>query len=261
MPTRTALGTADDRHVTIGLLHTADVHVSTFGALLERLDPTATARHVVRTDLLDAARAASAGPPGQTPERDEVAAGLQEAVADLVTGCECVLVTCSTLGPYVQSLAAPVAGGRPIPLVRIDRPMARQAVRLAVERAAGAAREGRPRWPGPEPYIVVVAALASAVEPARLLLADCAAAEGIEVGVGVATASGAWAAFEAGDLAGYRDAVDRAIRQAVHLLPDVIVLAQASMAEAADPSGRRHGTPVLASPEPAVREALALAGR
>jgi hypothetical protein len=83
----------------ISCLHTADVHVATFGALLP------DAQHVVRTDFLDRARA-----------------GGVASVADEVTALLCklaqsgpVLCTCSTLGPLVD-----VIGNDKI--VRIDRP-------------------------------------------------------------------------------------------------------------------------------------------
>jgi hypothetical protein len=83
----------------ISCLHTGDVHVATFGALL------ADAQHVVRADFLDRARAHGVA-----------------SVADEVTALLCklaqsgpVLCTCSTLGPLVD-----VIGNDKI--VRIDRP-------------------------------------------------------------------------------------------------------------------------------------------
>jgi hypothetical protein len=83
----------------ISCLHTGDVHVATFGALLP------DAQHVVRADFLDHARAHGVA-----------------SVADEVTALLCklaqsgpVLCTCSTLGPLVD-----VIGNDKI--VRIDRP-------------------------------------------------------------------------------------------------------------------------------------------
>ncbi len=65
---------------------------------------------------------------------------------------------------------------------------------------------------------------------------------------------GAWEAFEAGDTDGYERLVEAAAR-ALAPTVDVVVLAQASMAGAADRL-RDLGVPVLTSPGPDVRAAL-----
>ncbi len=83
----------------ITCLHTADVHVATFGALLPE------AQHVVRADFLDRARA-----DGVETVAGEVTGMLQ----DLAQSGP-VLCTCSTLGPLVDR-----AGLSNV--VRIDRP-------------------------------------------------------------------------------------------------------------------------------------------
>lgn len=259
---RTALGTAEG--ATIGFLHTAPSQVPLFDEVLARLGPTASTRHDVRPDLLAAAAGAARAPlarPGEpTRARDAVVAELAGAVAELAPACRVVLVTCSTLGPYLESPSVQAAAAA-TPVIRIDRPMALRAVDVALERAAGAPAAGRERWPSDKPYVVAVAALSSAVEPIRVLLAECAARRGVEVGIGVVQAAGAWARFESGDLDGYRRAVERVLMDQVPgQLPDVVVLAQASMASLADPDGSRYGVPVLASPGPAVAEALRLAG-
>lgn len=89
----------------ISCLHTAQVHVETFGALI------ADARHVVREDLLARARSE-----GTDAVRDEVVKALNEIAKDGP-----VLCTCSTLGPLVDELGDSQ-------IVRIDRP----AMELAV---------------------------------------------------------------------------------------------------------------------------------
>lgn len=245
---------AVDRPLVIGFLHTADVHVGTFDELLARLvagsDGAVVGRHVVRADLLDRARAAAAA--GQAPDPG-VAADLTDAVAGLAAGCSVVVVTCSTLGPYVDTVEAPV------PLVRIDRPMAEQAIRLAAEKG-GAAGVG-PVHAGRVAYVVIVAALASAVPPARALVSECATAAGLDVRIGAVLDDDAWVPFERGDTDGYLTAVRRMVGRAAAEGPDVVLLAQASMAAVADPTGDRYGVPVLASPEPAVGRALELAVR
>ena len=89
----------------ISCLHTAQVHVETFGGLI------ADARHVVREGLLTRARSE-----GTDAVRDEVVKTLIEMVKDGP-----VLCTCSTLGPLVDEMGD-------TQIVRIDRP----AMELAV---------------------------------------------------------------------------------------------------------------------------------
>lgn len=89
----------------ITCLHTAEVHVDTFGALIPN------ARHIVRTDFLDRARR-----DGLAAVQAEVAEVLREAAQDGP-----VLCTCSTLGPLVDDFGAPN-------VVRIDRPAMEAAV-------------------------------------------------------------------------------------------------------------------------------------
>ena len=89
----------------ISCLHTAEVHVDTFGAMISE------ARHVVRADLLARARSE-----GIAAVRDEVIDVLSELAKDGP-----VLCTCSTLGPLVDECAN-------AQMVRIDRPAMEQAV-------------------------------------------------------------------------------------------------------------------------------------
>lgn len=121
--------------------------------------------------------------------------------------------------------------GMGVPVVRVDRPMARRAVELG-ERVA------------------VVAALASTVEPSRHVLLDEAARADRDVHIDTHVVDDAWNAFLAGDLDAYERQVADACR-AVAARADVIVLAQASMAGAI---GRLADldVPVLASPALAV---------
>jgi len=92
----------------ITCLHTAEVHVGTFGALIPQ------AAHVVRSDLLQRARDG-----GLDAVREE-ASGLLSQLA--VKGP--VLCTCSTLGPIVDDLGLDQ-------IVRIDRPAMMQAAAAA----------------------------------------------------------------------------------------------------------------------------------
>lgn len=211
--------------MTIAFLHTAEVHIGTFTALVADLAPGTPTAHVVDPDLLAAARAAGGVDAALT-------ARLAARLAEAATGAAVVVCTCSTLaGPAVA--LGPVAG---VPVLRIDRPMAEAAVALG-------------------PRVVVVAAVDSTLGPTVDLLTGCAAATRTPIEVTTRLVDGAWAAFEDGDLGGY----ERRIADAVdHLAPDadVVVLAQASMAGAADLVTTR--VPVLSSPRRAVEAALGL---
>ncbi len=90
----------------ITCLHTADVHVATFGALLP------DAEHVVRSDFLDRARAEGV---------DAVAQDVG-AIVRALSAKGPVLCTCSTLGPIIDALLLEN-------VVRIDRPALASAVK------------------------------------------------------------------------------------------------------------------------------------
>ena len=60
----------------IAFLHTAEVHVGTFTALVTELAPGTPTTHVVDPELLAAARAAGGGDAGLTARLAEVATGV-----------------------------------------------------------------------------------------------------------------------------------------------------------------------------------------
>lgn len=202
------------------LLHTSPVHVPVFDALRDRNHPGAVLRHLVVPELLDRARAE--GPRAVAPAVLEALAG---------AGPGPVLVTCSTIGATAEALA-PVLGA---PVLRVDRPMAAAAVR------AGA-------------RIAVLATVESTFAPTAELLAE----EAGEAPLAIRTClvDGAWERFEAGDTAGYLARVAAAADAVTDA--DVIVLAQASMAGAADLVTTR--IPVLSSPAPGLAAGLRQAG-
>ncbi|MFJ6934548.1 aspartate/glutamate racemase family protein [Streptomyces sp. NPDC101132] len=239
----------------LALLHTSPAHVPVFDALRDRHHPGLELRHVVAPELLDGARehgpAAMAG---------EVARLVREAAEG---GAAAVLCTCSSIGAVAE--AVPLA----VPVLRLDRPMAAEAVRLG----------GR---------VVVLGTVASTLEPTLALLAEEAAALGdrgaaapadsratvlrdgrAAVPADAPTAAvslegrlveGAWERWEAGDTAGYLAAVAAAADALTASgAADVIVLAQASMAPAV--ALVRPGTPVpvLSSPAPGLAAAAAAA--
>ncbi|MFC7493390.1 MULTISPECIES: aspartate/glutamate racemase family protein [unclassified Nocardioides] len=205
----------------VGFLHTAEVHVGTFDSLVGDAAETV---HAVEPGLLEQARA-----DGLTPV---VEAGVRSALDALAArGARVVVCTCSTLGPVAESVASPV------PVLRVDRPMARVAV-------ASGSRIG------------VVAAVESTLEPTRSLLEDEARRAGADPAVTDVLVPGAWASFEAGDTPAYLSAIADAARALAGDV-DVVVLAQASMAGAVGLVADLD-VPVLASPRLAVESALSL---
>jgi aspartate/glutamate racemase len=209
----------------IGFLHTADVHVATFGALVDEVAPGQGHVHRVDVPLLDDARAGA-------PTGERVRAHVDALVA---AGASVVVCTCSTLGPVAEEV-----GGAGVPVLRVDRPLAEAAVRDG----------GR---------VAVVVALASTLGPTTELLADAARRSGATVELDPVVCADAWADFEAGDLSAYRRGVADAARDAVGRRgADVVVLAQASMAPAAALLADLP-VPVLTSPGIAVARAVELA--
>ncbi|MFF1699695.1 aspartate/glutamate racemase family protein [Streptomyces sp. NPDC058257] len=207
--------------MTLALLHTSPVHVPVFEGLRDQDHPGFVLRHLVHEDLL--ARARAEGP-------DAVADDIQELLVRAVAeGASVVLCTCSTIGAVAEARAAAVG----VPLVRVDRPMAALAV------AAGRA-------------VAVVATLESTLGPTRALVEDEAARAGRPVDVTTVLVDGAWERFEAGDREGHA----RLIADAVDTLDgvDSVVLAQASMAQAADRT--TLPVPVVSSPRPGLRAAV-----
>ena len=214
-----------DGPATVGFLHTAQVHLSTFESLARELLPSARTIHRVDPEALELAR--------QDGPRERVRAVVAGYLSELrEAGCEVILCTCSTLGEVAEGLS-----GDGLQVIRIDRPMLRRAVTLG-------------------PRIGVIAALASTVEPTTRVLAEEAADARADISVEVSVVAGAWDAFLSGDAEGYRSLVAHAAR-ALSGRCDVVVLAQASM-EPAAALLTGLATPILTSPRSAV-EAVAAA--
>ncbi|MCP5367017.1 MAG: hypothetical protein H6907_05245 [Hyphomicrobiales bacterium] len=209
----------------LALFHTADSNRALFAGLLDRLAPGTAAVHAVGADLL--ARAAAAGALTDDLRRD-AARRMAEVARD--AGARVLLCTCSTLGP-----AAEEAG-----FLRVDRPMAERALDLA---DAGGGR------------VAVAACLASTLAPTLDLLAAVARERDSTAVLTTHLLADAWAHFEAGDLPAYWNAVATGVR-GIAAGADAVVLAQASMAGAADLC-RDLAAPVLASPELGLAAALA----
>lgn len=201
----------------IAFLHTSPVHVETFTRLLSQAAPGLRAEHIVDEALLaDAQRAGAADPSLVARVHDAMAAAAGR-------GAGLVVCTCSTIGGAAER--TPTAGR--FKAARIDRAMADRAVELG-------------------PKVLVVVALESTLGPTTELLMESAAAAGAGVDIRPLLVEGAWAQFMGGD----RDAYVRSVADAVRAGRgdcDVVVLAQASMAPAAQLLAGL-GVEVLSSP-------------
>jgi hypothetical protein len=211
---------------SLALLHTSPVHIATFSRLLAELDPSISARHIVEEDLLNTARAAG-----------HITPALEQRIASAVSDAGApddtvVLCTCSTIGGSAE--AAGARAGQAV--LRVDRPMAERAVALGSR-------------------ILVAAALASTLTPTHELILDAASRAGKPIELTELLCTPAWALFEAGDLAGYAQAIAEALRAGAGDA-EVIVLAQASMATAALLCADM-GLPILSSPRLGLEAAIA----
>jgi len=210
----------------IGFLHTAEVHTATFNRLLDQAAPGTPSIHVVDASLLADAQARG----GVDAElQNRITARLREVAAT----AEVVVCTCSTIGGSAESLAGDIG----VPVVRVDRPMAERAVAMG-------------------PRIAVVAALVSTIGPTTELLRAVAAAADCSIDLVEVVCEDAWSMFQAGETDGYLAAIAQTV-DALDVPVDVIVLAQASMAGAADRV--RTSIPILSSPRLAVETAVSIA--
>ena len=187
----------------IALLHTGAVVIAPIAERTRALMPDATVVNYlddrIVADLGDADRAAS------VPERL-----VELARAARAGGADVVMFTCSS----ISHLAAPTQEAVGIPVLRIDEAMADDAVRTG-------------------PRIAVLATPPTTLVPTVGLLREWALLAGVEVQIADEVIDGAFAAVSSGDRATHDRLVAAAIeRHAPHA--DVIVLAQASMASAAE---------------------------
>ena len=211
---------------TLTLLHTAPANLATFDRLLAELAPDVEAKHVLASELLDDARV--------TGITSDLHARIGEAVSVAVdNGAAVVLCTCSTIGGSAEAASLPAGAA----VLRVDRAMAEAAIAVG----------GR---------IGVAAALESTLAPTKELLRQVADTAGADVTLHRILCTEAWPLFEAGDRDGFLAAVADTVR-AGSAGCDVVVLAQASMAGAADLLGDLP-IPVLSSPRLGLEAALAL---
>lgn len=188
----------------IACLHTAESNVAIFEAALSELGLAehVTLDHTMRADLLVEAERFG----GLTPDVERRTA---EALWMLGQSADAVILTCSTLGSSVDPAAA---RSRPIPILRVDAALAREAVADGGD-------------------VVVLCAAETTLRPTRALFEAAAATTGAKVDIRLVP--GAWSAFKSGDTTRYLALVAEAADEATRNGASRIALAQASMAGAA----------------------------
>lgn len=207
----------------LGLVHTSATLVPIFAQLCKAKLPGISVFNIVDDSLIKDVIAHCELRP-QTARR--VA---QQIAAAEDAGAEFIMVTCSSIGPAVET-AATLAS---VPVLRVDQPMADRAVCMATR-------------------IAVVATLPTTLEPTADLIRRRAADAGKQITLISKLCDGAFEALMSGDSATHDAKVAAALRETATQV-DVIVLAQASMARVVDslPESDRR-VPILASPPIAV---------
>lgn len=210
------------------VLHTVSALPAVFAPLLRELAPGVDPYHVVDESLL--ADTIAQGPLPRTTAR--LAAYVTHAEA---AGADAVLVTCSSIGPAAEQVRALTR----IPVLRVDEPMADEAVRTGTR-------------------IGVLATLDSTLTPTADLVTRRAAAAGTRATVTTTVCPGAYEARTAGDQDRH-DALIAAEARRLAADHDVLVLAQASMASALTRlPADALGVPVLTSPRGGVAQLATL---
>jgi hypothetical protein len=214
-------------------LHTSPVHVAGFDALMQELAPGIEVHHHVDESLLAAAQQFGAT---DAAVIQKVEAAMHVASTNCATDyVGMVVCTCSSIG----GIAERMNGRSGLQTARIDRAMADRAVALG-------------------PRILLVAALESTLDPTTELLMESARAAGKTIEISTLLPGQAWGHFLQGDRLAYLQAISDAVRLALKdktVDIDVVVLAQASMAAAAEELSDL-GVEVLSSPRLGVARAI-----
>jgi Asp/Glu/hydantoin racemase len=204
---------------TLGLIHTSATLVPVFAELCNQYLPGVKVFNIVDDSLIKNTIACGELTPTTSKRVVNYAASAEEAGADFI------LFTCSSIGPAVET-AATLSN---VPVLRVDQPMADQAVQTGKR-------------------IGVIATLSTTLHPTSDLVRRRAALAGKEIELKAVLCEGAFDALMSGDGATHDLKVGTALKQLVNEV-DVIVLAQASMARVVDSlSPEEKKIPILASP-------------
>ncbi len=207
----------------LGLIHTSATLVPVFAQLCKEKLPDVETFNIADDSLVKGIIAAGSL---TAPIARRVASYLESAE---LAGADYILVTCSSIGPAVEA-GAKLMG---VPVLRVDQPMADQAVATGKK-------------------IGVIATLRTTLEPTADLISRRAETAGKKIDVTSRLCEGAFDALMSGDAAKHDAMVAGALKELSQQV-DVIVLAQASMARVVDTlSGADKRVPILASPGIAV---------
>ena len=209
---------------TLGLIHTSATLIPVFQQPCKEYLPGVSTFNIVDDSLVKNIR-----------ERGQLTEAISKRVADYVasaedSGADYILVTCSSIGAAVEAAADKAK----VPVLRVDQPMADQAVQAGKR-------------------IGVIATLQTTLEPTGNLVKRRAALAGKEIELTSVLCEGAFEALMSGDAAKHDALVADALRQLSKKV-DVILLAQASMARVVDTLDDDDKiVPIVASPPTAIQ--------
>lgn len=204
---------------TLGLVHTSATLVPVFQELCKQYIPHVNVFNIVDDSLIK-----------QVINRGELRADTARRVVNYAgsaesAGADYIMFTCSSIGAAVEAAADLTQ----VPVLRVDQPMADQAV------ATGS-------------RIGVIATLPTTLAPTSDLVRRRAAAVGKDIQLQAVLCEGAFEALMGGNPALHDEMVAKALKE-LSTQVDVIVLAQASMARVVDTlSESEKIVPILASP-------------
>lgn len=215
---------------TVAAIHTATPMVDPTKELFAKHLPGVRLIHIVDDTLIRDVIGA-----GKVPEevKERLLGYYRSAV---IAGADLIFNTCSSVGDVAMEARETL----PVPLVRIDDPMAEEAVSTATR-------------------IGVLATLPTTLDPTVRLITSFAVKRGREVEIREGLAEGAFEAVISGD----RERHDRLILEAARELAgmvEVFVLAQGSMARMEKQIEEETGVRVLSSPERAVLQIKEILG-
>lgn len=209
---------------TLGLVHTSATLVPMFSELCNKYLPGVKTFNIVDDSLIKNTIACGELTAATSRRVVNYAGSAQDAGADFI------LFTCSSIGPAVEMAASLTK----VPVLRVDQPMADQAVQIGKR-------------------IGVIATLSTTLEPTSDLVKRRAAAAGKEIELVSQLCEGAFDALMSGDTATHDKMVGDALKQ-LSKETDVILLAQASMARVVDTlDAADKRVPILASPTIAIQ--------
>lgn len=207
----------------ITFIHTGEMHVATFSALIENVDVDLSVNHLVNSDLLENAMNHGLS--------ESLVNEIEQLVFEQAKQSQLVVCTCSTLGGIVEALQ--LEKGKEA--IRIDRAMADIAVNIGKR-------------------ILVLTALESTLSPTQELMQSSQLKMETHNIIDYCVVENSWQYFLTGDHNKYFQVIATAINEKQSDY-DCIVLAQASMSGAVSLVSKK-GPPVLSSPELGVKSMI-----